>query len=76
VLLIIVVFREECLGRVKIGGYLIEWWIGDHWPKHIHIYKDGKQVAKVRIPEMIVLTGRLNKKLRKIIQILIKEKGI
>jgi hypothetical protein len=50
--------------------------MGDHWPKHVHIYKDGKQVAKVRVPEIIVLNGRLNKKFKKIIQMLIRDKRI
>lgn len=34
------------MGRKKRGGYLIEWWIGDHLPKHVHVYKDGKEVEK------------------------------
>lgn len=61
------------MGRIKRGGYLIEWWIGDHEPKHVHIYKDGKEIAKVRIPERIILTGRLNKKLKNILHDLLKE---
>ena len=56
------------MGRLKRGGYLIEWWIGDHFPKHVHIYKDGREIAKVRVPEMLVLTGRINKRLRKILK--------
>lgn len=61
------------MGRIRRGGYLIEWWIGDHEPKHVHIYKNGKEIAKVRIPEGVVLTGRLNKKLKNILQDLLKE---
>ena len=62
------------MGRIKRGGYLIEWWMGDHQPKHVHIYRDSKEVAKVRLPEMIVLTGQLNKKLIKILEELIRKK--
>jgi hypothetical protein len=64
------------LGRIKRGGYLFEWWMGDHYPKHIHIYKNRKEIAKIRIPEMIVLKGKVNKNLRKIIEKLINEKMI
>jgi hypothetical protein len=64
------------MGRIRRGGYLIEWWIGDHYPKHVHIYKDGQEVAKVRVPELLVLSGRLNKRLRKILAGLVKEKII
>lgn len=64
------------MGRVKRGGYLIEWWMGDHWPKHVHVYKDGKEIAKVRVPELQILTGQLNKKLRKILGKLVEENEI
>ena len=60
------------MGRIKRGGYLIEWWIGDHWPKHVHVYRNGKEVAKVQVPEMIVLTGKLTKKLKKILKQLLE----
>lgn len=52
---------------------MIEWWIGDHLPKHVHIYEDGKEIVKIRIPEMIVLTGRINKRILKILAGLVKE---
>ncbi len=61
------------MGRAKRGGYIIEWWLGDHSPKHVHIYKNGREVAKVEIPGLLVLTGRINKKLRKILRELIEE---
>ena len=61
------------MGRAKRGGYIIEWWLGDHSPKHVHIYKNGREIAKVEIPGLLVLTGRINKKLRKILRELIEE---
>ncbi len=61
------------MGREKRGGYLIEWWIGDHLPKHVHVYKNGKEMVKVELPGFTVLIGKLNKKLKKILMELIKE---
>jgi hypothetical protein len=61
------------MGREKRGGYLIEWWLGDHLPKHVHVYKDGKEVAKIVLPDLKVLNGKMNKKLKKILMGLIKE---
>lgn len=60
------------MGRIRRGGYLIEWWMGDHSPKHVHVYNRGREVAKVRIPEMLVLKGRLNRRLRTILQDLLR----
>ncbi len=61
------------VGREKRGGYLIEWWIGDHFPKHVHVYKNRKEVAKIVVLSMRLLTGTMNKKLKKIIEQLIEE---
>lgn len=61
------------MGRVRRGGYIIEWWKGDHWPKHVHVYQGKRKVTKVQMPELRVLQGRLSKKLRRILEILIKE---
>ena len=52
---------------------MIEWWMGDHDPKHVHIYKNGKEIGKVVVPDMRVLTGKLNRKLRKMIEELLRE---
>ena len=52
---------------------MFEWWIGDHEPKHVHVYRDGKEIAKVVIPSMRLLSGKLNKKLKKIIEELLAE---
>ena len=61
------------MGRIKRGGYIFEWWMGDHDPKHVHIYQDRREIAKVRIPDMLVLTGSVNRKLKKILKELITE---
>ncbi|MCK5688992.1 DUF4160 domain-containing protein [Myxococcota bacterium] len=28
------------------GGYIFITWIGDHSPRHVHVYRDGKLVVK------------------------------
>lgn len=61
------------MGRIRRGGYLIDWWIGDHTPKHVHVYRDGTLVAKVEVPGMLVLSGRMSRRLRRILQELVEE---
>ena len=34
------------MGRKKIGGFVFEWYIGDHLPLHIHIYKDDFHLGR------------------------------
>jgi hypothetical protein len=26
------------MGRVRRSGYIVEWFIGDHAPRHVHVY--------------------------------------
>jgi hypothetical protein len=36
------------MGKVRRGGYVFEWWIGDHDPRHIHVSKmDGRILGRV-----------------------------
>jgi hypothetical protein len=37
------------MGRVRRGGYIITWFIGDHEPRHVHVETTGGK-----------LLGRLN----------------
>ena len=25
------------MGRIRRGGYIFEWWRGDHAPRHVHV---------------------------------------
>ena len=29
--------RHHLMGKVRCGGYIFEWWIGDHAPRHVHV---------------------------------------
>ncbi|MEQ1663780.1 MAG: DUF4160 domain-containing protein [Bdellovibrionales bacterium] len=64
------------MGRIRRGGYLIEWWIGDHSPKHVHVYKNGRLIAKVEVLSQLVLTGKVDRRLNKILTELVKDKEI
>jgi len=61
------------VGRIRRGEYVIDWWIVDHDPKHVHVYRDGRLMAKVEVPGLLVLTGTMNRKLRRILEELIRE---
>lgn len=62
------------MSRIKRGGYIIEWWMGDHPPRHVHVFRDGKEIAKVKVPSLGLLSGKMNRKLRKILMKLMEEK--
>lgn len=34
------------MGRIRRGGYIFVTWKGDHFPRHVHVYRDGALVVK------------------------------
>lgn len=61
------------MAKVRRGGYTFLMWKGDHDPKHVHVFKDGKQVLKWNLENSVVISGTTNKKLRKLIKLLVTE---
>jgi hypothetical protein len=49
---------------------------GDHDPKHVHVFKNNQEVLKWNIEASAVMTGKINAKLRKLIDQLVKEKKL
>jgi hypothetical protein len=34
------------MGKIRRGGYVFFTWKGDHSPRHVHVYREGKLVVK------------------------------
>jgi hypothetical protein len=34
------------VGKLRRGGYVFITWKGDHPPRHVHVYRDGRLVVK------------------------------
>jgi hypothetical protein len=34
------------MSKVRRGGYVFLTWRGDHSPRHVHVYRDGKLILK------------------------------
>ena len=34
------------MGKCRRGGYVFITWKGDHPPRHVHVYRDGKLLVK------------------------------
>ncbi len=57
------------MGKFKRGGYIFIDWIGDHSPRHVHIYKGAKLIAKFDLEKWQPMQGRIN---RKVMQYLVE----
>jgi len=63
------------MGRIRRGGYIIEWFIGDHVPQHVHIYDSkGRFIGRLDIKEMKGIENwKPDKKLVRVIKSLKRE---
>jgi len=63
------------MGKVRRGGYIIKWFIGDHSPRHVHIETPGgKLLGRLDLTTLDGIEGwQPSKKLLKIIEELKKE---
>jgi hypothetical protein len=63
------------MGRVRRGGYIISWFIGDHGPRHVHVETgNGKLIGRFNLETRKGMEGwQPDKKLLEVIQLLEKE---
>ena len=61
------------MGKTKAGGYIFVTWIGDHGPRHMHVFKDGRFVAKWDLENGVKLEGSASRRIRRLIERLQKE---
>jgi hypothetical protein len=46
------------MGKVRRDGYILEWFIGDHVPQHIHVYNSkGKLIGRLDVDRLVGIEG-------------------
>lgn len=63
------------MGKVRRSGYVLEWFIGDHEPHHVHVYDaKGRQIGRLDIDRLVGVEGWMpDRKLVKLIEDLRRE---
>jgi len=46
------------VGKIRRGNYIFVSWAGDHSPRHVHVYKDGKLVLKWNLDDQEPMKGQ------------------
>jgi Domain of unknown function (DUF4160) len=59
--------------KIRRGNYLFVSWIGDHPPRHVHVYRDKRLVVKWDLDHGLAMEGRATKKILKLIAELERE---
>ena len=43
---------------MRCGNHVFLTWKGDHGPRHVHVYKDGRLVVKWNLDDGVPMKGR------------------
>lgn len=61
------------MGKIRRGGYVFITWKGDHTPRHVHIYRDGKLVVEWDLENCKPMKGRASRRVLDLIRELQQE---
>jgi hypothetical protein len=64
------------VGKIRRGGYVFITWVGDHDPRHVHVFKSGKEVLKWNLAADMAIKGKATKKIKKLITELQRERRL
>ena len=56
------------MGKIRRGNYLFLTWIGDHSPRHVHVYQKSKFVVKWDLENWQPMEGRATRRLLQLIE--------
>jgi hypothetical protein len=55
------------VGKHRRGGYVFITWKGDHPPRHVHVYRDGKFVVKWDLDNQKAMKGAATSRILQLI---------
>ena len=62
------------MGKLRRGGYNFIWWIGDHSPRHVHVYRNGKLIVKWDLDNKKAMKGNAPRRVVELIEELESER--
>jgi hypothetical protein len=61
------------MGKIRRGNFIFVTWIGDHAPRHVHVFKHNKLVVKFDLERGQVIEGKINRRILKLLETLRQE---
>ena len=59
--------------KIRKGNFIFLSWIGDHSPRHVHVYRDGKLVVKWDLENSRAMEGKATRRVLQHIRSLVEE---
>jgi len=61
--------------KIRRGGYVFVGWVGDHSPRHVHVFRDGILVVKWDLENSKAMEGSMPGRVKKLI-VELKREGL
>jgi Domain of unknown function (DUF4160) len=61
------------VSRVRRGGFVFVTFVGDHAPRHVHVYRDNRLVVKWDLDHNQPMEGAATRAVLKLIEALVEE---
>jgi hypothetical protein len=59
--------------KIRRGGYVFLAWVGDHSPRHVHVYRDGSLVVKWDLDNWQPMKGQPTARIERLLRDLVRE---
>jgi len=56
------------MSKIRRGGYVFFSWIGDHSPRHVHVYRNGQLLLKWDLDNKNPMAGKSSRKILELIR--------
>ena len=61
------------MSKIRRGNYIFLTWIGDHSPRHVHVYVKGIEAVRWDLENGLAMRGSATRRIRELINELIDE---
>lgn len=61
------------MSKIKRDGYVFVTWKGDHSPRHVHVYRNGKLLVKWDLVNLKAMKGQASRRVLELIEELERE---
>lgn len=55
------------MGKIRRGGYVFITWTGDHAPRHVHVYRNGRLIVKWNLDARVPMKGRVTARVLRLV---------
>jgi len=59
--------------KIRRGGFVFLAWAGDHSPRHVHVYRNGKLVVKWDLDSRQPMKGQASARIQRLLSELVEE---